>query len=190
MSPFFFSTGFAVVDGQKRAFRWRPDTGMTDIGTLGGILAEGFAIDDRDQIVGLAATAEGNGNQYGHAFLWNPKTGMRDLGTLGGSNSQAQGINDDGWVVGNSYLAGDEPPVHAFVYDGTSMHDLNEFIDLASGWSILDAHDINNIGQIVAVASRAGEPWSHAALLTPIPEPQLAMTGVVALPLLLRRRRR
>jgi len=97
-------TGFAVVNGQSRAFRWRPDTGMTDIGRLGGIGAEGHGINLHDQIVGESTVAEGGGNLHTHAFLWDPQTGMRDLGTLGGTSSRAWGINDAGWVVGHSYL--------------------------------------------------------------------------------------
>ncbi|CAN5560804.1 hypothetical protein BH09PLA1_BH09PLA1_00800 [soil metagenome] len=176
--------GLAVVNGQSRAFRWRPDTGMTDIGTLGGISAEGHAINNRDQIAGESVTAEGGGNLHTHAFRWDPQTGMLDLGTLGGNGSLARGINDDGWVVGNSYLPSNEPPVHGFVHDGTSMRDLNDLIDPASGWLILDAHDINNRGQIAAFASRASEPWGHAVLLTPIPEPAAVALAVLAMPVL------
>ncbi|CAN5715082.1 hypothetical protein BH09PLA1_BH09PLA1_34750 [soil metagenome] len=178
--------GFAAVGGQASAFLWRPDTGMTDIGTLGGISALGHAINNHDQIAGESEMAQGGGGTRTHAFRWDAQTGMHDLGTLGGSVSIARGINDDGWVVGDSYLAGDEPPVHGFVHYGISMRDLNDLIDPSSGWRILIAHDINNHGQIAAFASRAGEPWGHAVLLPPIPEP--AMGALLAIGLVLARR--
>jgi probable HAF family extracellular repeat protein len=40
---------------------------MTDLGTLGGISAQAFAVNDRGQVVGTSALANGNV----HAVLWN-----------------------------------------------------------------------------------------------------------------------
>lgn len=161
--------GWAALESQAEAFRWSNETGITFLGTLGGVFSQGFAINNLGFVAGLSATSEGNGNVSAHAFLYDD-TGMHDLGTRGGTESQAQGVNDDGWVVGNAYLAGNVTPVHGFVFDGIAMRDLNDLIDPTSGWLIIDAHDINNNGQIAAFASRAGEPWGHAVLLTPVPE--------------------
>ncbi|CAN5653847.1 hypothetical protein BH09PLA1_BH09PLA1_35880 [soil metagenome] len=111
---------------------------------------------------------------------------MHDLGTLGGNYSRANGINDDGWVVG---LADDVAGIpRPFLYDGTSMRDLNEFIDPNLGWTLSLPRDINNAGQIVVRASHASEPWAHALLLTPIPEPAAAALLGLAIPLLQSRR--
>ena len=68
--------------------------------------------------------------------------------------------------------------MQAFVHDGITMYRLNDLIDPASGLDIRDAYDINNAGQIVAIAAHVNAPWGHAVLLTPIPEP--AAIGLAA----------
>ncbi|CAN5486825.1 hypothetical protein BH09PLA1_BH09PLA1_05630 [soil metagenome] len=179
--------GHTVVAGQSRAFRWSEQTGMVDIGTLGGIAAEAFAINNRGHVAGYAATAEGNGNLHSHAFLFD-ETGMHDLGTLGGTSSQAFGINDASWVVGYA-SDGQDPLARAFVYDGSTMQDLNDLINPASGWQLRAAYDINNAGQIIAIGRMPGSGETHALLLTPIPEPAGAAL-LLAVPLGVRVRRR
>lgn len=107
---------------------------MVDLGTLGGDSSYATALNDRGEVVGRSATADGS---Y-HGFLWS-KGRMRDLGalepadinnrgqiagsvdgiaavwtrgrvatlgTLGGSYSRAISINDRGHVVGVAATAG------------------------------------------------------------------------------------
>jgi probable HAF family extracellular repeat protein len=52
-----------------------------------------------------------------------PHYSVTDLGTLGGATDYGYGLNSSGIVVGNSKIAGDQYPDHAFVYNGT-MQDL------------------------------------------------------------------
>ncbi|CAN5384334.1 hypothetical protein BH09PLA1_BH09PLA1_24990 [soil metagenome] len=181
--------GMIGVDGQAQAFRWRDETGMVLLGTLGGILSQGYGINNAGHVVGMAATAENGGNFTGHAFLYD-ETGMHDLGTLGDIYSEAAAINDRDEVVGYSYIHGDQY-VRGFIHDGTTMRDLNDLIDPASGWRISLPHDINNAGQIVALALGSTEPWAHAVLVTPIPEPAVstvALAGCVGAMWKVRRR--
>lgn len=100
---------------------------------------------------------------------------IKDLGTLGGSTSLAGGINASGWVAGASSLAGDTAQ-HAFLYDGSSMFDLNSLIDPRSNWSITDATGINDAGQIAGWSGDLYSGVGHALFLTPlstsaVPEP-------------------
>ena len=82
----------------KHAFLWTADTGMIDLGTLGGSTSV-TAINDRGDAVGTSATASGDL----HAFVWTAETGMIDLGTLGADgSSHAGGSNELGQVVGAS----------------------------------------------------------------------------------------
>jgi probable HAF family extracellular repeat protein len=68
-----------------------------DLGTLGGATATAQAINNRGQVTGYSATANGDI----HAFLWE-KGLMIDLGTLRGNYSDAYAINDLGQVAGQS----------------------------------------------------------------------------------------
>jgi len=69
----------------------------------------------------------------------------------------------------------------AFLYDGTTMYDLNALISPSSGWTLSDGYGINDLGQITGFGRING--GVHAFLATPIaspvPEPaSLVMLGV------------
>jgi probable HAF family extracellular repeat protein len=159
---------------------------MVPLGTLGGRHSYAYDINNLGQVVGEAATAEGDGNQQGHCFLWSESTGILDLGTLGGPNSVAYGINDDGSIVGDADVAFNTP--HPFLYDGLTMRDLNTLIDPSSGWLLGHARAINNVGQIVVDGSITSEPWRHALLLTPVPEAAGTLLAVCTLAIAVSRR--
>jgi probable HAF family extracellular repeat protein len=152
-----------------------------DLGTLGGTNSDGRAINAAGQVTGQSQTA---GNSAYHAFrttatglISNPGT---DLGTLPGfTNSIGVGINALGVVVGTSYPAnGDNFSSRAFI-DDTQMRDLNDLIPAGSGWLLLGASGINDLGQITGGGTINGQ--THAFLLTPVPEPSaLALAGCAA----------
>ena len=54
---------------------------------------------------------------------------MLDLGTLGGTFSVGLAINASGQVTGFADTA--DGDIHAFLWDGTTMQDLNALIDPA-----------------------------------------------------------
>jgi probable HAF family extracellular repeat protein len=162
--------------GLDRAFVWTATAGMVALGTLGGRHSFAYGINNLGQIVGEAYTADQGGNEVSHAFLWSPSSGMIDLGTLGGISSDAESINDSGQIVGHSALPHPDgsSQVHAFLWEGSGMLDINDLIDRPTGWHILQAHAINNVGQIVGIAVNDAQQWGHGVLLTPIPEPAAA----------------
>ena len=154
--------------GSFRAFTWTADSGMTELGTLGGNNSYAMSINSGGQVVGHAATVSG----YDHAFLALGAF-LNDLGTLGGGNSYAYGINNSGSVVGYSDMAGGENP-HGFIWTNGAMMDLNSLIGTGSGWELTQAYGINNTGQIVGEGLYNGQ--SRAFRLDPIgstsvPEP-------------------
>jgi probable HAF family extracellular repeat protein len=102
-----------ALGGLNHAYFYR-DGLLLDLGTLGGSDSAATALNDKNQVVGYAKTANGND----HAFLWQGGT-MRDLGTLpGGDVSRAHDINNHGVVVGESWTPGPGDS-KAFIDDGT-----------------------------------------------------------------------
>src|SRR5215472_2121565 len=126
---------------------------ITDLGSLGGGVTHGLAINASGQVTGDSISSQlvqvpCPVQQYGgakkcfthpdDAFEWSNGT-MTDLGNLGGNFSQGVAINGSGEVVGSS--AGKSPgPGSAFLSNGHGMHQLSP---------PAVAYGINDSGQIV-----------------------------------------
>jgi probable HAF family extracellular repeat protein len=54
-------------DAERHAFSWTPAGGMIDLGTLGGLATQAYAVNARGQVVGYSSTAD---NTADHAALW------------------------------------------------------------------------------------------------------------------------
>jgi probable HAF family extracellular repeat protein len=161
---------------RTRAFLWTPGSGMLDLGDLGAPTAVAAALNDNGEVVGVAEPA---GQPFGiqHAFLWRQGV-MSDLGVLpeAGSpgpfgpelvNTAAASINDAGQIVGNSYPGSPERP-GPFLWQDDVMRNLNDLVESGSGWTIIEANDINEHGQIVGSA-RSASGDLRAVVLTPLP---------------------
>ena len=86
----------ALPSGALDAFIWTKTGGMRDIGTVQeGRSTIGFAINDRDEVVGFT-----NGIEL--PFYWSDATGMRLLRSLGGQGTEVFGINNSGAIAGSS----------------------------------------------------------------------------------------
>ena len=89
--------------------------------------------------------------------------------------SWAAAINSSGQIVGGAYSAYTTYIFDALIWEGGVMRTLDSLIDPASGWDLISANDINDMGQIAATGVD-GNGNEHALLLTPIsrnnvPEP-------------------
>jgi probable HAF family extracellular repeat protein len=178
--------GSISTETGSSAFLWQPSTpngtagAVVRLGHLAGSVELSGAgdVNDAGQVVG--ASSIGYGGQ--HAFLWQPSIPngtvgtMIDLGDLPGGReySGANAINSSGQIVGSGCV-GDATSVlnfRAVLWIGSSMIvDLNNYLDTASrdGWTLLQASDINDAGQIVGYGVHNGS--YRGFLLTPIPEP-------------------
>lgn len=160
-----------VVNG-AHAVRYE-NGGFTDLGTLGGTDSYAYDINDSGVVVG-ASMIPGDGPLHAFVFF---NGQMVDIDTGETRGSYALAVNSLGAVVGmldaNSTLER-----RAFVYSDNMLVDLNSLIDADLGYTLIEATDINNHGQITCLGvNSAGE--RRGFLLTPVPEP--TTIGVMAM---------
>jgi probable HAF family extracellular repeat protein len=153
---------------------------MTDLGVLsGGVSSSAYSINTAGTIVGTSDLSDGDE----HAFSYSGGV-MSDLGTLGGSNSAVGAINSSGVIVGFSNTGSGSSA--AFIYSGGVMVDLNTLLDSSgTGWTLEDANDINDNGQIVGDGiNPLGQRDAFLLTLDVVPEPSACAMVVGALGLL------
>jgi probable HAF family extracellular repeat protein len=145
-----------------------------------------WGINNQGQLVG------GGYRTQSHPFMFDGSQ-LHDLGTLGGKSGDALGINNLGQIVGSAALsqAQDGFRSHAFLYENMKMLDLNDLIPAESGWVLLRAVAINDVGQVLGEGSHDGVLTSFLLTPTAVPEPTtLAMFGVGIVGYALRRVRK
>jgi probable HAF family extracellular repeat protein len=135
-------TGYSdAPNSMHHAFLYDPQTQqMTDIDPFGGSYSAGQRINASGQVTGWGDTPP---PIYDHAFIYTPGGNplITDLGTLlGGTISQGYGINASGQVTGWADTGG---VLHAFLYSGGTMTDLDPQGTLSQGLAI------NASGQVV-----------------------------------------
>jgi probable HAF family extracellular repeat protein len=147
-----------------QAYRYSIATDQTTlIPTLGGLDADGQAINGAGQVVGEADLP----SLATHAFLWDGTT-VRDLGTLGGENSVAYGTYASGQAVGCAQTA--SARYHPFRYQGGVVTDLG----LPAGMTQGCATSVNSSGTVLGYAlndSGGCAAWLwHAGTRTVLPK--------------------
>ena len=125
--------------GDTRAFLWQANT-LTALPSLGGTLSQANAINAKGQVVGVSTTA----NSIAHAVLW-ANNALTDLGM-----GVAYGLNSFGHTVGQANGS-------AFLWLNGLPVDLNSQTTAAPNWTLLEAHGINDAGQIVGTGLFSGE---------------------------------
>jgi probable HAF family extracellular repeat protein len=116
---------------------------VTDLGTLGGSISEGLALNSSGQVAGMSFI---DGDSEFNAFLYSTGS-LLNLGTLGGPFSSASLINDAGVIAGSSLLP-NAGQTTAFVYSGGSMVSVGTL-----GGPYSSPFGINNPGQVVGESS-------------------------------------
>lgn len=150
--------------GSRAFFFISSRTGMQDLGTNGGTLAEGNAVQN-GQVVGASTVA---GDVAYTAFYWTKTNGLVDLNTLPGDfglqgyNSYAFGLNAKGVAVGNSDSADGTTHAVAWAVKVATIHDLGTL-----GGSFAQANAINNSNFVVGFGTLLGDSQTDAFVGTP-----------------------
>jgi probable HAF family extracellular repeat protein len=145
-----------------QAFTYDAAHTINFLGTLGGSGSFAIAANDAGKVVGASLVPSAPEEVF-HAFLYQG-SGLIDLGTLPNqTSSEAHDINAAGQIVGISFHVDLGTP-RGFLYSNGVMYDLNSLIPADSGWEIMNATSINDLGQIVGQGVRNGQ--YHAVLLT------------------------
>ena len=138
---------------------------------LGALPGDNYSYTGDINNAGSVVATSNNGSRN-RAVLFSGGT-AKDLGTLPGySDSYGTGINSSESVVGK--LDNNGANAHAFRYSNGTMQDLNNLIPSGLGWTLQDARDINDSGQIAGNGSLNGQ--THAFLLTPSATPTAGIT--------------
>lgn len=141
--------------GYNHAFRWKPDSGMQDLGVLPGALrsvARGVSLDGR-VVVGWS----GFPGQIHHAFRWENGV-MEDIHNPSFGFSEALGVSGNGEVVVGVWGPTSATPVRAFRWTrNTGMYDLGT---LGGEWS--EAWAANYNGSIVVGWAEVSQGDWHA----------------------------
>ncbi len=138
--------------------------------------ASARAINDTNGIAGniVSAIPSAPGQSF-QAVLW--VSGVMNLlsNPTGFDGSVAVGINDANTVVGFGGPVGFFPSRNqgahrALLWENAMAYDLNSLVTNGDDWTLLEAWDINNRGEIVGVGLRDNHGL-RAFILTPVPEP-------------------
>jgi probable HAF family extracellular repeat protein len=142
------STGIPTQD----PFLWSKDTGMIDLGSLGGVAGGPSALNNRGQVVGQSSDAAdpaacftGNDPDNCLPFLWDDgKLTNLNTHTIGGNPLTANAINDAGEIVGTALFPNQTVP-HAYLWKDGVAKDLGT----VNGDCFSEAFAINSRGQVV-----------------------------------------
>lgn len=166
--------GERAVGSNKQAATWQ-DGSIQLLGTLGGNNSFAEAINESNQIVGQAQTADG----VFHGALWDQGT-VVNLGM-----HTAVAINERGEVVGSAF-DGQGKEVAALWRNGV-LTDLNTFLPAQfknQGWSLISAIDINDKGWIVGLADDGNANYLPFLMTSAVPEPQACLILLLGLGLI------
>jgi probable HAF family extracellular repeat protein len=135
--------GTTYVNGNSQATLWSNGTAQ-QIGGLGGPDSYATAINNSQQVAGMATTAGGQG----HAAVYS-NGAVQDVNLPGANWSSAYGINDSGTVAGTAMLA-------SGVFGAYTWSALSGFTTLGTlGGMNSYASAINSQGQVIGNSSTA-----------------------------------
>ncbi len=124
-------------------------SGLTDIGTFGGLRSQGFGINNNGQTTGSANDVTGRKHPFSSDATTNVLTNP-------GATGVGYAINDSGQLTGRADIFSGP---RAFITDATSGA-ITVLGTLGGGSSV--GRGINNNGQVAGISSISGNTTSHA----------------------------
>ena len=171
----------AGVHSTLGAVVWEDGT-ITPVGPGELRYPEAGGINELGQAVGIGQNEE----RKKRAFYWDGVASVV-LAALSGESAWAWALNDRSQIVGWSETGTRER--RAVLWEDGAIADLNDLLTEPFSYTLVDAVDINNRGQIACRAEDAlGKEW--VVLLNPIPEPGTILLLAAGAAATLRRRRR
>ena len=165
-------TGGSTFEGdhKQHPFLWDyASKSFNDLGTFGGRQGDGIDINENGVVVGWATY---RGDRIVHAALWST-AGITDLETVDGDLcSVAFSVNLAGQVVGISVPATkngacDFSQSRAFLWEASSIVDLNSLIPSDSPLYLTSPETIKDSGEIAGIGFDKSNGYQHAFLLIP-----------------------
>jgi probable HAF family extracellular repeat protein len=163
-------------DPTNLPFIWDRATGVTQLPTAAGLFGIAEAVDDAGEVVGTGDAPDGQTS----ATLWRKTGGKWQTTYLGRLHSGdcvlAFSVNAPGQVVG---VSADSTCVNNLPFlweDGGPMVDVNTLVPPTSGLQLLEAHQINDRGEI-AVGAVDANGNNRSVLLIPCDEHHPGVEG-------------
>jgi probable HAF family extracellular repeat protein len=158
--------GESSVEGTTNTQAFIYTNTIMPMGTLGGDYSSAKSINDAGVVVGESTEVIGGVTNL-QAFIYQNGS-MTSLSAqaavLGADSSSASAINNLGQIVGSIGLG---QLTQAFLFDGTNIVNLNQYIPPTSGFANLSsAFGINDQGQIIGAGTLTNGDY-HGFLLTP-----------------------
>lgn len=151
----------SLDDGTVKAVLWDTDGSQQSLHDAAGAFSEAYGINNATWVVGAYLPAEASKtttiarhvdvvSQSARAVLNRDRPTLASTGDNETANTSILNANSD---------------LRAFLWQGDTMVDLNDFIDASSGWTLLEARGINNAAQITGIGLFNG--IRRAFLLSP-----------------------
>jgi len=132
--------GYSSNPTRIEGFRWS-DGVMKPLGTLGYDSSEAISINNAGIIVGKLQNDSGHTEGFIHDGF-----AMQGIGTFGYESSTLWAINDNNQAIGSLMSPG---VLRSMVYQNGQVTLLADLLPATSGWTNLEAFDINDCFQIV-----------------------------------------
>ncbi|WP_162939500.1 autotransporter domain-containing protein [Neorhizobium sp. NCHU2750] len=150
-------------------FRWTADTGMVDIGTLGGIYTSVAAMSGDGNVLVGQSTTVGESDYHAYRYVASTST-MTDLGTLGGTYSYASDLTADGSIVVGR-ASDSASAYHGFVWsEATGMQTVEDWLTAhgatLEGDMTTSADKISADGSVIVGSTTSGSTYIARVVTT------------------------